>query len=148
MRRLVTLFSAATLSILGGVVVTSAVASGATDSTLPGSTEPHPLIGTWVTEAADPEHPFVLAFSADGNAVSLEEGDVSLGVWEATSPTSGALTITEQMPPDEVGGVEGATLTIRRRSRSPRRGRASVPNTPSRRAAWTGCRQASTAPAL
>ena len=91
MRRLVTLFSSATLSLVGGVIGTSAAASGATDTTVPTSTDAHPMIGTWMlTEAADPEHPFVLAFSADGNLVSLEEGVVDLGVWEPTGPTSAA----------------------------------------------------------
>ena len=114
MRRLVTLFSAATLSLVGGVIGTSAVSSGATDTTLPASTEAHPLIGTWVlTETVDPEHPFVVAFSADGNVMSVEEGVVSLGVWEPTGPTSAALTITEDLPPQQVGEIEGATLTIR-----------------------------------
>ena len=116
MRRLVVLFSAATLSLLGGVIGASAVASGATDTTLPSSTEAHPMIGMWVlSDASDPENPapFVAAFGAGGTFVSVEEGEVSLGVWEPTGPTSAALTITGQLPPEDAGGVEGATLTIR-----------------------------------
>jgi hypothetical protein len=116
MRRFVVLFSVATLSLVGGVIGTSAVVSGSTDTTVPSdaATEVHPVVGTWdLVETADPEHPFVLAFSADGNVVSLEEGEVSLGVWETTGPTSAALTITQQIPPEEISGVEGASLIIR-----------------------------------
>ena len=112
MRRLVTLFSAATLSLVGGVIGTSAVASGATDTTLPASTEAHPLIGTWIaTDTSDPENPstFVAAFSAGGTFVQVEDGEVSLGVWEPTGPTSAALTFSDQDPAEEGGG----SFTIR-----------------------------------
>ncbi len=115
MRRLVTLFSAATLLLVGGVIGTSAVASGATDTTLPSSTEAHPLVGTWmISDTSDPENPspFVAAFSADGTFVQVEEGDVGLGVWEPTGPTSAALTITEQLSAEEMG-IEGASFTLR-----------------------------------
>jgi hypothetical protein len=116
MRRLVVVFSAAALSLVGGVIGTSAVASESTDPTVPSdaATDVHPVVGTWnLSDIADPEHPFVVAFSADGNVVGVEEGVVSLGVWEATGPTSAALTITQPIPADELAGVEGASLTIR-----------------------------------
>ena len=45
--------------------------------------------------------------------VLLEDGVVGLGVWEPTGPTSAALTITEQLPAQQVGEIEGATLTTR-----------------------------------
>jgi hypothetical protein len=113
MRRLVTLFSAAALSLVGGVIGTSAVASGSTDTTLPASTEAHPLIGTWmITDTSeDPQDPStsVSAFVPGGTWVQLEEGEFSLGVWEPTGPTSAALTFAAQIPAEEGGG----TFTIR-----------------------------------
>ena len=74
------------------------------------------MVGTWdLTETAAPRGPvtFVLAFSADGNVLSAGEGEVGLGVWEATGPTSAALTITQPIPAEELDGVEGASFTIR-----------------------------------
>jgi hypothetical protein len=111
MRRLVVLFSAATLSLVGGVIGASAVASGSTATTEPSSTEAHPIIGTWVlTDTSDPEgEPSLVAFTADGIFVDVESDSIGLGVWEATGPTSAALTFTGQNPPDEGGG----SFTIR-----------------------------------
>ena len=116
MRRLVVLFSAATLSLVGGVIGTSAVASGSTDTTVPSDAAMavHPIIGTWdLTVVEDPESPFVATFAADGNFVQVEEGEVSLGVWEPMGPTTAALTITQPIPPEEISGVEGASFIIR-----------------------------------
>jgi hypothetical protein len=114
MRRLVVLFSVATLSLVGGVIGTSAVASASTDTTVPfdSATEAHPMVGTWaLSDTTDPENPstFVAAFSSDGTFVQVEEGETGVGVWEPTGPTSAALTFSDTDPPEEGGG----TFTIR-----------------------------------
>ena len=65
------------------------------------------MVGTWVlTDDSNPEGPSTIvgAFSSDGTFVQVEEGDVGVGVWEPTGPTSAALTFTGQNPPDEGGG--------------------------------------------
>jgi hypothetical protein len=114
MRRLVVLFSAATLSLAGGVIATSAVASGGTDTTEPSSsTAAHPIIGTWmVTDTRDPESdPGPIAFTADGIVINVETEAVGLGVWEPTGPTGVSLTFVEPVTgegPDNTG-----TVTIR-----------------------------------
>jgi hypothetical protein len=117
MRRLVVLFWVATLSLVVGVIGTSAVASGSTATTEPSSaaTEGHPVLGTWtLTDSSDPANPstFVASFSGVGNYVQVQDGDVGLGVWEATGPTSAALTFTEQDPPEEGGGSFTIRATI------------------------------------
>jgi hypothetical protein len=115
MRRFVALCSAAALSLVAAVVGTSAVASGATDTTPPVASDGHPILGTWtLTDTTDPEDPstFVASFSGVGNYVQVEEGEVNLGVWGATGPTSAALTITGQEPPEEGGGSFTIRATI------------------------------------
>jgi hypothetical protein len=114
MRRFVTLFSAATLSLVGGVIATSAVASGTTATTEPSSTagtEAHPIVGTWNTETSSGD-PGEVVFSADGTLVSLDSEDVSLGVWEATGPSAVALMFSGLIPAEETGSA-GASFTIR-----------------------------------
>ena len=96
MRRLVVLLSAATLSLVGGVIATSAVASGSTDTTVPSdaATEVHPIVGTWMhTEVGDPDDEgFTGAFLSDGVYIEVDTGNVSIGVWEATGPDTVAMT--------------------------------------------------------
>jgi len=109
MRRLAVLFSAATLSLVGGVIATSAVASASTATTEPSSTatEGHPIIGTWiVTDTSDTSSPpSVTSFTSDGIVVDVETDGVGLGAWEATGPTSANVTFVESIPADEGGGT-------------------------------------------
>jgi hypothetical protein len=98
-RRLVVLFSAAFLSLIGAVVGTSAVASG-TDTTVPSDEDAgvHPVVGTWVlTLVGQPEDeaPFSAVFLSDGAYLQGDVGSVGVGVWEATGPDTAALTFTE-----------------------------------------------------
>ena len=114
MRRLVVLFSAATLSLVGGVIGTSAVASGSTDTTVPsdGATAVNPIVGTWlITDVGDPEDvPFTGAFLSDGIYVEVDTGDVSIGVWEATGPDTVAMSYTAT---DEEGSITvRASITV------------------------------------
>jgi hypothetical protein len=114
MRRLVTLFSAATLSLVGGVIGTSAVASGATATTEPPSTagtEAHPIVGTWNTETSSGD-PGDVVFSADGSVVSVDSDGATLGVWEPTGPSTVALMFSGLIPAEEAGSG-GGRFTIR-----------------------------------
>jgi hypothetical protein len=108
MRRLV-LFSVATLSLVGGVIGTSAVASGSTDTTVPSdaATTESPIVGTWLlTDVGDPEDvPFTGAFLSDGIYVEVDTGDASIGVWEATGPDTVAMSYT--------GTDEEGSFTVR-----------------------------------
>jgi hypothetical protein len=115
MRRLVVLFSAATLSLVGGLIGTSAVASGSTDTTVPsdGAAAVHPVVGTWIlTDVGGPEDepPFTGAFLTDGIYVEVDTGDVSIGVWEATGPDTAAMMFTAT---DEEGSLTvRASITV------------------------------------
>jgi hypothetical protein len=114
MRRLVVLFSAATLSLVGGVIATSAVASGTTATTEPSSTagtEAHPIVGTWNTETSSGD-PGDVVFSADGSVVSVDSDGASLGVWEPTGPSTVALMFSGLIPAEEAGSG-GGRFTIR-----------------------------------
>jgi hypothetical protein len=121
MRRLVVLFSAATLSLVGGVIATSAVASAGSATTEPSSdtataTAAHPIVGTWNTETSSGD-PGDVMFSADGSLVSVDTEDVSLGVWEATGPSTVNLMFSGLIPAEESGSGGGrfiirATLEV------------------------------------
>jgi hypothetical protein len=111
MRRLVVLFSAAALSLVGGVITTSAVASGITATTepsgdTPDATEAHPIVGTWDTETSSGD-PGIVMFSADRSVVSLDGEDVSLGVWEASSELGKVNLMFSGLIPAEDGGSGG-----------------------------------------
>ena len=54
----------------------------------------HPLVGTWIIDrniATTEEVPTVVVFTADGGFTDAYQG--ATGVWEATGPTSAAMTI-------------------------------------------------------
>ena len=119
MRRFI-MFSAATLSLVGGVIGTTAVASASTDTTVPSdaATEVHPIVGTWALNDVGPleDEGFTGAFLAEGVYVEVDTGNVSIGVWEATGPATAAMSYTST---DEEGSatvrasitVDGDTLT-------------------------------------
>jgi hypothetical protein len=69
------------------------LSAGAQDS----STEGHPLVGTWLadTDTNDPASGLsTFTFNADGTYIEADAtGEVDLGAWEATGPTSATLTI-------------------------------------------------------
>jgi hypothetical protein len=114
MRRLVVMFSVATLSLVGGLIGTSAVASGSTDTTVPSdaATPVNPIVGTWLlTDVGDPEEvPFTGAFLSDGIYVEVDTGNFSIGVWEATGPDTVAMTYTAT---DEEGSFTvRASITV------------------------------------
>lgn len=80
----------------------------------PGSTEDHPLVGTWLLiDAADPDSPpFLGAFSADGIYQQADyDGLSGYGAWESTGPSSAALTFVQLFSDGE--GVFGGSATIR-----------------------------------
>ena len=54
--------------------------------------------------------PFTAAFTSDGIYVEISEGEVSIGVWEATGPDTAAMTYTAT---DEEGTITvRASLTV------------------------------------
>jgi hypothetical protein len=79
------------------------------------ATEDHPLVGTWLadTDTEDESNGLELfTFHPDGSYISVEpEGyGTSLGIWEASGPTTANVTILAES--DAVGADTG-TLTIR-----------------------------------
>jgi hypothetical protein len=100
-------------------VATTTEAAAATETTAgteaAAAMEGHPLVGLWSAVADDdPEGPpLLLAFSPHGVVQSVEGGSSSLGVWEATGPTSGAMTLVLPPSDDEEGGSEEGNVTLR-----------------------------------
>ena len=114
MRRLATLCSVATLLLLGGAVGGSPVAHASAPVPESASTEGHPLVGAWIlTIAEDPDGlPSLVAFSSDGiYQESDQDGAAGYGAWQATGPTSAALTFVTLSPVPE--GEFGGSATIR-----------------------------------
>ena len=77
------------------------------------STEGHPIVGAWILIVDDdPEAPPTLsAFSADGIYHDSEfEGGGGMGAWEATGPTSAALTLVQQFPTEDDESAEQVTI--------------------------------------
>lgn len=130
MRRLIVLFSAATLSLVGGVIATSAGASGSTATTesssaatdAPAATEApastagaaqtteasapstaaHPLVGAWHIENPVP---YLISFQSDGTVQVVAAGSGQIGVWEATGPSSGLVTTIAVVSDADGGGL-------------------------------------------
>jgi hypothetical protein len=114
MRRLATLCSVATLLLLGGAVGGSPVGHAFAPAPESASTEGHPLVGAWIlTVAEDPDgFPSLVAFSSDGIYQEFDhDGTAGYGAWEATGPTSAALTFVTLSPAPE--GEFGGSATIR-----------------------------------
>jgi hypothetical protein len=75
------------------------------------STEGHPLVGTWVIDAGE-DNLAVASFTGDGTVTDIESsGEVGLGTWVATSPTSGTLTFVIFFSDPESGA--SGTIVIR-----------------------------------
>ena len=113
MRRLV-LVSAATLSLVGGIIGTSAMASASTAPPVPsdGAAAVNPIVGTWtLIDVSDPASaPFTGAFLPEGVYVEVDTGDVAIGVWEATGPDTVAMSYTSW---DDEGSITvRASITV------------------------------------
>jgi hypothetical protein len=113
MRRLV-LVSVATLSLVGGISGTSAMASASTAPPMPsdGATAVDPIVGTWtLIDVSDPESPpFTGAFLPEGVYLEVDTGDVAIGVWEATGPDTVAMSYTSW--DDEGSFTVRASITV------------------------------------
>ena len=135
MRRFVVLFSAATLSFVGGVIATSSGASGSTATTEPSSaatdaaaaTEPpastagaaetteaaaasiapHPLVGAW--QVANIYTIYLMSFTADGVVTEVDPLTSGVGVWEATGPNTAAVTLMVPLS-DDAGTSNGGAV--------------------------------------
>jgi hypothetical protein len=136
MRRLVVLFSAATLSLVGGVIATSAVASGSTPTTEPSSaateaaaateapastagaaetteaavpsTATHPLVGAW--QVANIYTITLMTFTGDGVVTEVDPLTSGVGVWEATGPNTAAVTL--MVPITDAAGTNNGGAAV------------------------------------
>ncbi|MCA9859290.1 MAG: hypothetical protein KC438_06180 [Thermomicrobiales bacterium] len=80
--------SAALFSLLLAITLTATPQVGAQDAE---STVDHPLVGSWIIVADGV--PSIVSLSSDGLVSDIEAtGEVGLGSWAATSPTSGNVT--------------------------------------------------------
>ncbi len=74
-------------------------------------TQDHPLVGAWVlTDGQDADSPAALvSFGADGiyRDTDVADGRDSYGAWEATGPSSAAVTLVQTFPEDDIGDVAG-----------------------------------------
>jgi hypothetical protein len=100
---------------LGGLVALAPVPGiGAQDGTPAAGTAGHPLVGAWVldTDADDPTNPPTLAgFGADGIYTQVDaDGTVGIGAWQATGPSTAALTFHSLAAEN---GQYGGMVTIR-----------------------------------
>jgi len=119
MRRLV-LVSAAALSLVGGAIGVSAVASGSTDTTVASdaAAEVHPFVGSWIftVDGFPKEFTELMAIHADGTLQeTASDGTTSIGSWEATGADSFNLTFISLSLTGSTDRLEGslATGTIR-----------------------------------
>ena len=95
---------------------TEAVAATDAESTeaeTAASTEGHPLVGAWmlVDEANPGSAPFLASFSSDGIYIQTDAAGTGYGAWEATGPSSAAVTFVIQLSDDE--GGDAGRVTIR-----------------------------------
>jgi hypothetical protein len=113
MRRFATLCSVATLLLLGGAVGGSPVGHALAQTPASASTEGHPLVGAWILTIADFDGVTALvAFSSDGIYQEFDQdGAAGYGTWEATGPTTAALTFVTMFPASE--GEFGGSSTVR-----------------------------------
>lgn len=114
MRRLtilVTVFGLILVGLVGRAALTGS--SAAQDST-PMAWTGHPVVGTWLlVDDDDPEsEPSLVVFTSDGVYQQTDyDGTTGFGVWEATGPTSAAMTFLFQFSDDE--GNFAGSVTIR-----------------------------------
>ena len=96
---------------LAGWVALGRGGTSAQDAT-PAALADHPIVGAWLldVDADDPANPPALAiFHDDGTYLQADpDGSNGVGTWEATGPTTAALTAIFHGQ-DETGGFAGAT---------------------------------------
>jgi hypothetical protein len=114
MRRFV-LVSVAALSLVGGAIGASRVASGSTAPTVPSETATgvHPIVGAWLLTVDEfpGGPPQLVAAHADGTYHQVDSANVTgIGSWEATGPNSFNVTFNAQFTRDDVGSVWMQTL--------------------------------------
>ncbi len=107
---LVAVFSLVLVGLVGRVAFTGS--SAAQDST-PMATTGHPVVGTWLlVDDDDPEsEPSLVVFTSDGIYQQTDyDGSTGFGVWEATGPSSAAMTFYFQFSDDEGNFAGRATI--------------------------------------
>jgi len=108
MRRFIVMFLSV-VALLGALVVGGG-ALAAQDTEM----ADHPLVGTWLlVDSEDPDGPPALVvFTSDGIYLQTDyDRQTGYGSWEATDPTSAAMTFVQQFPDDE--GNFGGSAIIR-----------------------------------
>jgi hypothetical protein len=114
MRRLTILVTVCSLILVGLVGRAAFTGSSAAQDSTPMAMTGHPVVGTWLLlDDDDPEsEPSLVVFTSDGVYQQTDyDGTTGFGVWEATGPTSAAMTFLIQFPDDE--GNFGGSATIR-----------------------------------
>ena len=93
------------------VVVGAPSGPTATDLRAAPPTQDHPLVGAWLlTDGQDADSPAALvSFGADGiyRDTDVVDGRDSYGAWEATGPSSAAVTLVQPFPESDDGDSEG-----------------------------------------
>jgi hypothetical protein len=103
---------------LAGLALAVPARRASAQEATPASFAGHPLVGTWFLEVdADPTNALQLfIIHADGTYVEAwANGNVRLGVWAPTGPTTGTLTITAYTEDPATGanlGAETVRLTV------------------------------------
>jgi len=119
MRRTWPPVSALAVLLLGALAFAGlrpAVAQDATPAAGAAAMAGHPLVGAWIldTDVDDPANPPTLAlFTSDGIYQQADpDGSDGYGSWEATGPSSGAMTFVGQFPlgEDESAGIGSTTV--------------------------------------
>jgi len=114
MRRLTFLVAVFSLVLVGLVARAAVTGSSAAQEATPMAMTGHPVVGTWLlVDDDDPEsEPSLVIFTSDGIYQQTDyDGSTGYGVWEATGPTSAAMTFRVQFS-DEEGNFAGS-VTIR-----------------------------------
>ncbi len=104
----------ATFAVIALVVALGAARLTSAQDATPGSTAGHPLVGAWLlSDVGDTEEiASLVVFTSDGVYQQADyDGTVGVGSWEATGPTTAAMTFVQQYPGDD--GAFGGSSTIR-----------------------------------
>lgn len=114
MSRLSVFVSGAVIAFVALASIASISAPSAAQDATPSPSALHPVVGTWLlVDTEDPdEPPSLVIFTSDGIYQQTDfDGTTGFGVWEATGPTSAAMTFMQQFSNEE--GEFGGSATIR-----------------------------------
>lgn len=75
----------------------------------------HPLVGLWLVDndpESDTDVPENVSFSSDGTIVDVNGAEVTLGVWEATGPSTANAMFSQYFADDEDNYDGGYTVRV------------------------------------